>query len=116
MSNTEEDGNEDKAVRIVVVGQHRARLSKIMELVREQKETLLESDYNTSAIIIPCLAALQAYPDEDGNQVRYMSNFVYQDGSSMAQFLDDETFRTNLQLVLLVGYEWQDGDDIHIPH
>lgn len=112
MSN-EEDEN-DEVARIVVVGQHRARLSKIMELVNEQKETLSESEFKTTTKIVPCLVALQAYPDEDGNQVRYMSNFVYHDGSSMAQFLDDETFRANLQLVLMVGYEWQRGDGSHV--
>jgi len=32
----------------------------------------------------------------------------------MAQFLDGESFRTNLQLVLMVGYEWQSGDRAHV--
>jgi len=113
MSDKEADENEEVAT-IVVVGQHRARLAKIMELVNERKETLSESEFDTTTKLVPCLAALQAYPDEDGNQVRYMSNFVYHDGSSLAQFLDDETFRSKLQLVLMVGYEWQSGDEVHI--
>lgn len=112
MSNNEDEN--DQVARIVVVGQHRARLNKIMELVNEQKETLSESEIDKTSEIVPCLAALQSYPDEDGNPVRYMSVFVYHDGSSMAHFLDDENFRENLQLVLMVGYEWQSGDESHI--
>ncbi|KAL3931552.1 MAG: hypothetical protein SGBAC_011259, partial [Bacillariaceae sp.] len=108
-----EDEN-DEATRVVVVGQHRARLAKIMELVNERKATLSEPEFDKTTNLVPCLAALQAYPDEDGNQVRYMSNFVYHDGSSMAQFLDDQNFRSNVRLVLMVGYEWQKGDKVHI--
>ncbi|CAJ1913154.1 unnamed protein product [Cylindrotheca closterium] len=111
---SEKDDENDEVARIVVVGQNRARLSKIMELVNERKETLSESEFDTKTKLVPCLAALQAYPNEDGNQVRYMSNFVYHDGSSMTQFLDDEAFRTNVRLVLMVGYEWQHGDEVHI--
>lgn len=103
------EDTENEIKRIIVVGLNRPRLSKVMSLVAE----VVEDDKEESAGIveyIPCLAAMSSYEDEEGKEIRYMSNFVYQDGSPMTKFFDDEEFRLNLALVLMVGYEWMEPD------
>eukprot|EP00980_Cylindrotheca_fusiformis_P018585 scaffold6159_cov207-Cylindrotheca_fusiformis.AAC.3 len=85
-----------------------------MDMVREQQSQFLGSRSDTTIEFIPCLAAIHVYADDDGNEIRYLANFVYHDGSSMTKFLDDDGFRQSLKRVVLVGYEWLSGDDEHI--
>jgi hypothetical protein len=109
---------------LVVVGMNRPRLNKIMSLVEERRQsaailiTTDEEDGDSSSSVtplsvklVPCLAAMGSYADENGNSVRYLSNVVYHDGSPMTTYFDDPSFRENLDSVLLVGYEWQANDD-----
>lgn len=112
---------------LVVVGMNRPRLNKIISLVDEKRSTHNESISDTSsgendalsslggakkvpAKLVQCLAAMDSYEDENGNSVRYLSSVVYHDGSPMTEFFDDVSFRESLRSVMLVGYEWQDGD------
>lgn len=103
---------------IIVVGLNRARLIKILSLVEEnESRTIVGRDIsengNRDEITIeyvPCIAVMSSYEAEDGSQVRFMANFVYQDGSPMKRYFDDEDFRSSLGTVLMVGYEWHPAD------
>ena len=64
----------------------------------------------TGVEYVPCLAAMSSYEAENGDAVRYMSDFVFRDGSPMSSFFDDEAFRESLDTVVMVGYEWQEND------
>jgi hypothetical protein len=99
---------------VVIVGQNRPRLSKIMGMVREKQAQSNGSEFDARTEFVPCLAVMQAYEDGQGNKIRYMANIVYHDGCPMTKFLDDDEFRLSLKLVLMVGYEWNQGDDEHI--
>lgn len=96
---------------IVVVGLNRPRLAKIIGLV---KELAKGSDLESTVEFVPCLAALKAYKDGDGNELRYLANFVCHDGSPMTKYLDDDDFRSSLMTVLAVGYEWKERDEEHV--
>eukprot|EP00934_Nitzschia_sp_Nitz4_P008259 Nitzschia sp. Nitz4//scaffold64_size103689//14838//15875//NITZ4_004422-RA/size103689-processed-gene-0.71-mRNA-1//1//CDS//3329556088//8249//frame0 len=120
-------GDQEEHAVVVVVAQNKPRLNKIMALAAERLDSLPPEPAHALPVeLVPCLAALGSYEGQDGNNLRYLSNFVYHDGSAMTQFLDDPTFRNNLVCVLQVGYEWHDGDekqiasyfelsDLHIP-
>ena len=90
---------------VVVVGMNRTRLLKIIAMVNDEED-------NDQPVVkyVPCVAIMDSYENEDSEQVRYMSNFVYKDGSPMNQFFDDEGFRESLTKVVMVGYEWQTTD------
>lgn len=103
--------NTDDVRRIVVVGQNRSRLSKIMKMVEEEQAQSIESKFDLRTQFSPCLAAMDAYEDDQGNLIRYMKNIVCHDGSPMTKLLDDDEFRQSLKCVLMVGYDWKDGDD-----
>jgi len=105
----EEEDNETKF--LVVIGMNRPRLHKITALVEERQSAAVAVEAPLRVSVVPCLAAMGSYEDENGNSVRYLSNVVYHDGSPMTIYFDDETFRENLHSALLVGYEWHDGDD-----
>lgn len=97
---------------LVVVGMNRPKLNKIISLVDErQTNRSMDEQLSLSVTVVPCLAAMGSYNDANGNSVRYLSNVIYHDGSPMTKYFDDESFRDNLDSVLLVGYEWQDKDD-----
>lgn len=110
---------------LVVVGMNRPRLNKIMALVEERQqessleamreaelqEAMMSTTTRLSVELIPCLAAMGSYDDENGQSIRYLSNVVYHDGSPMTTYFDDPSFRDNLDSVLLVGYEWHAKDD-----
>jgi dual specificity phosphatase 12 len=103
---------------IVVVGMNRPRLTKIMSLIEEgrQQQGLSELDQEFQIDLIPCLAAMGSYEAEDGSKVRYMANFVSLDGSPMTQFFDDDDFRSSLESVLMVGYEWKPNDSEQVKN
>ena len=73
----------------VVVGMNRTRLLKIMSMVSEEK-----SDGRDQQVVefVPCVAAMSSYDGEDGEPIRYLSSFVFHDGSPMNRFFDDEDF------------------------
>jgi len=109
----------DETAYLVVVAMNRPRLNKILSLVNEKRTTHLEDQTSrhetssiakTSATLIPCLASMGAYEDENKKMIRYLSNVVYHDGTSMTKYFDDESFREGLRKVLLIGYEWHDDD------
>lgn len=107
--------------KILVVGMNRPRLNKILSQVEERRlsessASALCEESNLEVDIVPSLAAMGSYEGEDGNPVRYLSNFVSLDGSPLTQFLDDEAFRAQFYSVLLVGYEWHSGDDTQIQN
>jgi hypothetical protein len=99
---------------IVVVGLNRPRLAKIMSLVQQAQSESSSEALNSRTEFVPCLAAMKAYKDGGGNEARYMASFICHDGSPMTKFLDDESFRASLKTVLMVGYEWKDGDKEHM--
>lgn len=102
--------------RIAVVGLNRPRLTRIMGIV-EEEEKLLESTEAENVLkleYLACLAKMGTYVSEDGENVRFMSNFVYHDGSPMTKFFDDLEYRSSLKMVLLIGYEWNANDVDHI--
>ena len=112
-----ENNDDIETKNLLVVGMNRARLAKIISLVEELQVSEVNDDGLDECLrvkIIPCLASMGSYKGGDGNKIRYMANFVYQDGSAMTQFLDDPSFRTNSDSVLMVGYEWFEGDQEHI--
>lgn len=91
---------------VIVVGMNRPRLLKIMAMVNEEGP-----DEGDQAIeYVPCVAVMSSYEGQDGEDVRYLSNFVYHDGSPMNKFFDDEGFRESLKKIVMVGYEWRDSD------
>jgi dual specificity phosphatase 12 len=108
---------------IIVVGLNRARLTKILALVHESEE---KDDVETSISLrpfsenghfekftidyLPCIASMSSYEADDGEQIRFMANFVYHDGAPMTKYFDDESFRSALTTVLMVGYEWHPSD------
>ncbi len=99
---------------LVVIGMNRPRLNKILSLVEERESDDASSNHEIAMMtvtVVPCLAAMGSYKDENGNFVRYLSNVVYHDGSPLTTYFDDASFRENLDSVLLVGYEWLKGDD-----
>lgn len=97
---------------LVVVGMNRPKLNKIISLVDELRTNSSSDEKGSlSVTLVPCLAAMGTYNDAEGNAVRYLTNVIYHDGSPMTKYLDDESFRENLDSVLLVGYEWQEKDD-----
>ncbi len=99
------DTETETASVVVVVGMNRTRLLKIMAMVNDEED-------NDQPVVehVPCVAIMDCYENEDSEQVRYMSNFVYKDGSPMNQFFDDEGFRESLTKIIMVGYEWQTSD------
>jgi dual specificity phosphatase 12 len=107
---------ENEIKRIIVVGLNRSRLSKVMSLVAECEEPTDYSPHFAIVEYIPCLAEMSSYEDEKGRQVRYMSKFVFHDGSAMTRFFDDEEFRSSLALVVMVGYEWMESDQEYIAN
>jgi hypothetical protein len=111
--------NHFQTIRIMVVGQNRPRLVKILSLVKDLEEAIQEeADDNLFPFheYIPCLATMDCYENTDGTLIRYMSNFMSLDGSSMMKYFDDDEFRESLQLVLLVGYEWNKGLEEDLSH
>ena len=90
---------------VVVVGMNRTRMLKIMTMVEEADELNLDA-----VNFVPCVAIMSSYEGEDGEDIRYLSNFVFHDGSPMNRFFDDEEFQTSLSRVIMVGYEWVDSD------
>jgi dual specificity phosphatase 12 len=99
---------------LVVIGMNRPRLNKIMALVDEGQSAEIEARDSVATLcvkLVPCLAAMGSYADENGNSVRYLSNVVYHDGSPMTTYFDDPSFRETLDSVLMVGYEWQTNGD-----
>lgn len=106
--------DEESKKYLVVVGMNRPRLNKIISLVDERQppqSSIENNQASLSTTVVPCLAAMSSYKDENGNSIRYLSNVIYHDGSPMTKYFDDPAFRDNLDSVLLVGYEWQDQDD-----
>jgi dual specificity phosphatase 12 len=109
-----------RKIRIILVGQNRPRLLKILSLVKALEETQQEQsdgNYVLSHEYIPCLATMDSYENTDGLMIRYMSNFISLDGSSMMKYFDDDEYRQSLQLVMMVGYEWNyeaEEDVMHI--
>ena len=93
---------------VVIVGLNRPRLSKIMNLVNDQREEFPSIEF------VFCLAAMQSYKDAGGNSIRYMANFIHIDGSPITKYLDDEGFQASLKFVLMVGYEWTPTDGEHL--
>jgi hypothetical protein len=113
MSTPSNNENDDPStLRVIVVGKNRLRLNKIMTLVQELEgdEGVVDSSFRHHAYL-PCLAAMDSYDDANGNPVTYMSTFATVDGSPMTKYLDDDKFRQSLQLILLVGYEWNELED-----
>lgn len=92
---------------VIVVGMNRTRLLKIMSLVNEG-----ESDRTDEQAVeyVPCVAAMSSYEGEDGDPIRYLSSFVFHDGSPMNRFFDDEGFRESLKKIIMIGYEWKESD------
>lgn len=130
----EQDGGNisDKAATtttaiMMVIGMNRPRLTKIMDLVHNNNDDDFSNHGPPSSSsrplvdveYVPCLAQMSSYESEDEcgqtRAVRYLAQLVHLDGSSLTKFLDDDQFRTSLQKVVLVGYEWQqqsqDDDD-----
>ena len=117
------EANDDETGFLLVVEMNRPRLNKILSLVQERRSIVVleeeqkeEARHQTSSVakvpvtLVPCLASIASYEDENNNIVRYLSNVVCQDGSPMTKYFDDELFRDNLRKVLLIGYEWQEKD------
>ena len=97
--------------RVIVVGMNRTRLLKIMAMVADETsddESPLNVEY------IPCVVSMSSYEGEDGENIRYMSSFIFHDGSPMNKFFDDEAFRVSLSTVIMVGYEWKESDGDHV--
>ena len=108
----------DETNFLLVVEMNRPRLNKILSLVQEKRSMEKEQDASLDVqpaakllvTLVPCLASMGFYEDENNNVVRYLSNVVCHDGSPMTKYFDDESFRRGLRSVLLIGYEWQDQD------
>lgn len=99
--------NETETESVIVVGMNRTRLLKIMAMVNEEGPF---GNDDHAVEYVPCVAIMSSYEGENGEDVRYLSNFVYHDGSPMNRFFDDEGFRESLKKVVMVGYEWKDPD------
>jgi len=107
------EGNLPETRYVMVVGMNRPRLQRVLTLVEEGMGVEQEGSVRTK--ILPCLAAISSYDDDDGQPVRYMSTFVAMDGSPLTTYLDDEDIRPAIHLLLMVGYEWNhDTDPRHI--
>lgn len=94
--------------RVIVVGMNRTRLLKIMAMVADEA---LDDESSLNVEYIPCVVAMSSYEGEDGESIRYMSSFVFHDGSPMTKFFNDEAFRLSLSTVIMVGYEWKESDE-----
>mmetsp|Transcript_3732 Transcript_3732/g.10574 ORF Transcript_3732/g.10574 Transcript_3732/m.10574 type:complete len:358 (-) Transcript_3732:15-1088(-) len=103
-----DEEDENATEKVIVVGVNRPRLKNIMSMVNDE----VREDENFRGVeYIPCLVAMSSYEGEDGMDIRYMSTFVYHDGSPMNHFFDDEAFRESLGTVIMVGYEWEQNDE-----
>ena len=98
---------ERESETVVVVGMNRARLLKIMAMVSEGKPDQTDGG---AVEYVPCVAVMSSYDGEDGEPIRYLSNFVFNDGSPMNRFFDDDEFRVSLKKIVMVGYEWKESD------
>ena len=100
--------NENVVPKVIVVGMNRPRLLKIMAMVDDE----MQKDNNFPNVeYVPCLIMMTSYKNEHGEAIRYMSNFMFHDGSPMNTFFDDEAFRESLSTVVMVGYEWKENDE-----
>mmetsp|Transcript_65805 Transcript_65805/g.133854 ORF Transcript_65805/g.133854 Transcript_65805/m.133854 type:complete len:360 (+) Transcript_65805:180-1259(+) len=95
--------------KVIVVGMNRTRLLKIMAMIDE--DGVAEDENHRDVEYVPCVAQMASYEGEDGEDIRYMSSFVYHDGSTMSKFFDDEGFQESYSTVIMVGYEWKESDD-----
>ncbi|KAG7348886.1 hypothetical protein IV203_011483 [Nitzschia inconspicua] len=113
-----DNGNNPEQLQVIVVGQNRPRLTKILSLIKEledspenmpqQPQQQQACHTKVSHEYLPCLAALDSYQnDETGESITYLSQLVTLDGSPMTKYLDDPNVRQSLKLVLMVGYEWK---------
>jgi dual specificity phosphatase 12 len=107
--------SEETSDKVIVVGRNRPRLSKIMGFLHSE-QVLLVGDANVE--YIPCLAAMDSYVDENGNDIRYLSQMVHMTehgrNAPMTDLMDDESLRLALKCVVMVGYEWLAEDQLHI--
>ena len=96
---------EAETYRILVVSLNKARLQKVLSLVHEN---LRKHDSESISIeFLPCVASLGSYESDDGSKIRFLSSFIYYDGSAMTKFFDDDNIRPSLSAVAMVGYEWK---------
>jgi dual specificity phosphatase 12 len=111
---------ETETETVIVVGMNRTRLLKIMDMVAAEtvtgeavfgKDGRQQQHHHQAVEYVSCVAAMSSYEGEDGKDTRYMSSFVFHDGSPMNQFFDDEGFRASLKKIVMVGYEWKESDD-----
>ncbi len=104
---------ETETETVIVVGMNRTRLLKIMAMVNEEEEGPIpdHGEHDQAVEYVPCVAVMSSYEGQDGEDIRYLSNFVYHDGSPMNRFFDDEGFRESLKTIVMVGYEWRDSDE-----
>ena len=106
-----DDKIETETETVIVVGMNRTRLLKIMDTVTTEGGPVSGKDGQQAVEYVSCVAAMSSYEGEDGKDIRYMSSFVFHDGSPMNQFFDDEGFRASLRKVVMVGYEWKESDE-----
>ena len=106
-NNSSMTDSEIETESVIVVGMNRTRLLKIMAMVNEEGP---DGNNNQAVEYVPCISTMSSYEGEDGEDIRYMSSFVFHDGSPMNRFFDDEGFRENFKKVIMVGYEWKESD------
>jgi dual specificity phosphatase 12 len=88
---------ESQPCRIVVLGEHRARVQKVLSLLKEQETDPLFSDNNVQVEYLPCVAKFDSYLDAQEQAVRYLVSVDYygSDASTkkpggLLSFFDDE--------------------------